>query len=395
MITYDEQLNFAKLFGESLFYGASYPQRPAHVVRRIKFRFRAAFSAHVDHLDVPGADCMLMLAVFHIQLTSRHLLPTHKILLYISDLIFLLVTAHFTLLLYETFSGTVPPRVLQAAVAVAQIELALGDFVLVWRVWVVWSRDWRVVVLPALTLLAGLAVGLASAVEAVSYNALSKILPVPGVIMAVINNGLCTILIVARLAYLDALINGHLAFGAGRDKTYRGVILMMVESGAVLTIVNVISLVLERLRHPGLHVVLNILVPLASIVPTSIIVLSYLKLSPGDTVMETITVRFASRFEDSAVGAGRPRDQRRRGPDLAELTVISSRGSTCASDVSSVRFSVDMDAEKGFGTTCASDASSLSATAQKLSPCEVPSRWAYRSSASCSTMVQVPEEPDC
>ncbi|TFK78471.1 hypothetical protein K466DRAFT_77202 [Polyporus arcularius HHB13444] len=287
MITYDEQLNFAKLFGETLFY---------------------------------GADCMLMLAVFHIQLTSRHLLPTHKILLYISDLIFLLVTAHFTLLLYETFSGTVPPRVLQAAVAVAQIELALGDFVLVWRVWVVWGRDWRVVVLPALTLLAGLAVGLASAVEAVSYNALSKILPVPGVIMAVINNGLCTMLIVARLAYLDALINGHLAFGAGRDKTYRGVILMMVESGAVLTIVNVISLVLERLRHPGLHVILNILVPLASIVPTSIIVLSHLKLSPGDTVMETITVRFASRFEDSAVGAGRPREQRRRGPDLAELT---------------------------------------------------------------------------
>ncbi len=244
------------------------------------------------------------------------------------------------------------------------------------------------------------------------------------------------------LSYLDALINGHLAFGAGRDKTYRGVILMMVESGAVLTIVNVssnnitavsglseaclcvkvISLVLERLRHPGLHVILNILVPLAvrlcnspyprvrlmtdastrhhldtpqSIVPTSIIVLSHLKLSPGDTVMETITVRFASRFEDSAVGAGRPRDQRRRGPDPAELTVISSRGSTCASDVSSVRFSVDMDAEKGFGTTCASDVSSLSARAQKLGPCEVPSRWAYRSSASCSTMVQVPEEPDC
>ena len=27
---------------------------------------------------------------------------------------------------------------------------------LVWRVWVVWSRDWRVIVLPILTLLAGL-----------------------------------------------------------------------------------------------------------------------------------------------------------------------------------------------------------------------------------------------
>ncbi|KAI0703680.1 hypothetical protein C8T65DRAFT_654746 [Cerioporus squamosus] len=365
MITYDEQLNFAKLFGESLFY---------------------------------GADCMLMLAVLHIQLTSRHLLPTHKILLYIADLIFLLVTAHFTLLLYEVFSGTIPPHVLQAAVAVAQVELALGDFVLIWRVWVVWSRDWRVVALPVLTLFAGLAVGLASAVEAVSINALSKILPVPGVIMGVINNGLCTVLIVARLAYLDRLINGHLAFGAGRDKTYRGVILMMVESGAVLTIVNIISLVLERLRHPGLHVMLNILVPLASIVPTSIIVLSHLNLSPGDTVIETLTVRFASRFEDSAIGRGRGYDtQRRRRPNPGELAMTSSRGSTCASDMSSVRFSVDMDVEKGFDTTCASvsDASSLSAGVRKLGSCELPPRWVYRSTASCSTMVQVPEEPGC
>ncbi|RPD61352.1 hypothetical protein L227DRAFT_574423 [Lentinus tigrinus ALCF2SS1-6] len=364
MISYEQQFDFAKLFGESLFY---------------------------------GADCTLMLAVLHIQLTSRHLLPTHKVLLYISDLIFLLVTAHFTFLLYEIFSGTVPPRVLQAAVATAQIELALGDFVLVWRVWVVWSRDWRIVILPILTLVASLVVGLASAIEADSYNALSKILPVPGVIMAVINNSLCTILIVSRLAYLDRLINGHLAFGAGRDKTYRGVILMMVESGAVLTIVNIISLVLERMRHPGLHVVLNILVPLASIVPTSIIVLSHLKLSPGDTVMDTITVRFASRFEDSAVGAGRLRGhvrQRQRGQGPRELTTISSRDSACPSDVSSVKFSVDMDVEKGFGATCASDASSVNGEVNKLSPGELPSRWVSRSSASCSTMVQVHEEPE-
>ena len=117
-----------------------------------------------------------------------------------------------------------------------------------------------------------------------------------------------------------------------------------------------------------------------SIVPTSIIVLSHLKLSPGDTVMDTIvTVRFASRFEDSAVGAGRLRAQRRRGEDPRELTSVSSRVSACTSDMSSVRFSVEMDIEKGLelGTTYVSDASSVgrdSEKVNKLSPCEFPSR---------------------
>ena len=36
---------------------------------------------------------------------------------------FLLTTTHMTLLLYECFTGTVPPRVLQAAVAVAQFQV--------------------------------------------------------------------------------------------------------------------------------------------------------------------------------------------------------------------------------------------------------------------------------
>ncbi|KAI0800258.1 hypothetical protein C8Q74DRAFT_1444207 [Fomes fomentarius] len=272
-ITYEQQLDFAKVFGESLFY---------------------------------GADCVLMIAVLHIQLTSQRLMPTHKFMLALADLMFILTTIHICLLLYETFTATIPPRILQTAVAVAQVELAIGDLVLIWRVWVVWNRSIRIVILPALALIAGLGVGLAWAAEAVPYNDLSRFLPVPSVILSIVNTSMCTALIVGRVAYLDYLANRYkLRSGSGRDHTYRSVILMLIESGAVLTCAHLISLTLARLKHPGLHVMLNILIPLSNIVPTAIIVLSHFKLALGDTMNETTgSMRFATRVEESTLAHG-------------------------------------------------------------------------------------------
>ncbi|KAI0800255.1 hypothetical protein C8Q74DRAFT_400794 [Fomes fomentarius] len=232
-------------------------------------------------------------------------MPTHKFMLALADLMFILTTIHICLLLYETFTATIPPRILQTAVAVAQVELAIGDLVLIWRVWVVWNRSIRIVILPALALIAGLGVGLAYAAEAVSYNNLSRILPVPSVILSLANTSICTALIAGRVAYFGYLANRYkLQSGSGRDHTYRGVILMIIESGAVLTCAHLISLTLARLKHPGLHVMLNILVPLANIVPTAIIVLSHAKLALGDTMNETMaSIHFATRVEDSTLGS--------------------------------------------------------------------------------------------
>ncbi|KAI0654394.1 hypothetical protein C8Q70DRAFT_1058489 [Cubamyces menziesii] len=196
---------------------------------------------------------------------------------------FMLTTSHMALALYECLIGEIPARALQAAVTIAQFQLLL------------------------VVLIAGFVVGILSAAEAVSYSELSKVLPVPTVILAVVNTTLCASLIAGRLAYLDHLINGHLAFRSGHHRAYRGLILLLVESGAVLTFANINSLVLEQLNHPGLHVMPDISAPLANIVPTSIIVLSHFHLVPGDTanktrqqLTETVTVRFATHLEDSA-----------------------------------------------------------------------------------------------
>ncbi|KAI0763026.1 hypothetical protein BD413DRAFT_616487 [Trametes elegans] len=58
-------------------------------------------------------------------------------------------------------------------------------------------------------------------------------------------------------------MNGHLAFRAGQSHACRGFIILLVESGAVLTAANIVALVLERLKHSGLHAILDISTPLA------------------------------------------------------------------------------------------------------------------------------------
>ncbi|KAM5530273.1 hypothetical protein V8D89_016052 [Ganoderma adspersum] len=222
------------------------------------------------------------------------------VLLVIADIMFLLGSTHLGLLMYELFTGSIPTPILQAAVTIAHFQNAFSDIVLIWRVWVVWNRNLRSIILPVLMLITRFALGMMNAAGSISYNELAKIVPIPTVVLAVGNTTLCTALIAGRLAYLDHLINGHLQFGtAKRFHSYRGAILMVVESGAVLATANIIAMVLLILQHPGLHVMLNITTQLTAIVPTTIVVLSYLQLTPGDTADQTASVHFASDPEHS------------------------------------------------------------------------------------------------
>ena len=139
MITYQQQLTYAKVFGESIFYGPSPASRPSvnviserlmtgtcHFYRcRLRARAHGALHSNVSLIS--------LLPQLHASLTfnngcrtSRRLLFSHKVLLYVADVMFLLTSAHIALLLYETLTGTVPPRVLQAAVAVAQFQARSG-----------------------------------------------------------------------------------------------------------------------------------------------------------------------------------------------------------------------------------------------------------------------------
>ena len=98
--------------------------------------------------------------------------------------------------------------------------MAFGDIVLIWRVWIVWNRSFRSIVLPSMVLIASFSelhihlcyrlnlhtifqvLGMMNAASSISYNDLAKILPIPTVILAVGNTALCTALIAGRLAYV-------------------------------------------------------------------------------------------------------------------------------------------------------------------------------------------------
>ena len=88
-----------------------------------------------------------------------------------------------------------------------------------------------------------------------------------------------------------------------------------------------------------------------NIVPTSIIVLSHLKMTPGDTANETVTVHFATRVEDSAFGT-------RKGRGRVTTTTRTSL------DTQGAEVDADADLEKGCSVAVTPTMTSASAVTE-------------------------------
>lgn len=243
-----------------------------------------------------------MLAVLYILFTARDLLISHKILFLISITTFLLATVHIVLALITDIQVTPSIHYTQAEVAIAQFEGLLGDSVIIWRVWVVWKRSLYVVALPIAATIAAFVVGILSAASLTSGTTLREVLPVPTGSLAIVNTALCTGLIAGRLVYLEWRMNQLMGSRSYTSVSYRKVILVVLESGAVLVTSNIIAMILEKLGNPGEHVVLNILSPLLGIAPTLIVVLAHLDIVIGnhanERYAESISISFAGRTID-------------------------------------------------------------------------------------------------
>ncbi|OBZ73827.1 hypothetical protein A0H81_06048 [Grifola frondosa] len=220
---------------------------------------------------VYGFYCVVMAAVLYIVLTARHLLPSHKGLFLVA---FIIVK--------------VPISNTQASVAIAQFLGLLGDSILIWRVWIVWNKKILIIVFPVLATVAAFVIGIISAAVITSVNSLNRLLPVPTGALAV-NSILCS-----YLEWRMAQISESTRFRTGRS--YGKVILLVIESGAILASANIIALVLEKMENPGLHVILDILAPLLGLVPTLIVVLSHIDLALGNHANERCTRTVTSSF---------------------------------------------------------------------------------------------------
>jgi len=152
----------------------------------------------------------------------------------------------------------------------------LGDIVFIWRVWVVWGHNYWIAIGPFVTM--SIAAGFIFSTA--RHNDATSFLLVASVAMMVANTAICTLLIAGRIWYarhqVRRISGGGTAY-AGFSKT----VILFIETGALITASQVTSLILNLVNSPGLHILLDMQMPLIGILPTLIIVIVHFELVGG------------------------------------------------------------------------------------------------------------------
>ncbi|KAF5382204.1 hypothetical protein D9615_004387 [Tricholomella constricta] len=275
-----------------------------------------------------GVYAVLVLLVCWILKTRHRGMPTmHKILFGASITMWFIAAAHLALLIQEASIGVFPTRrVGQAIILLSVFQFVIGDLILIWRVWVIWNRNYWIAAGPfsLMVTAASFTCRMASAPE--THNFFFITAPV---VLIVANTSICTFLIAGRVWYMRYRLKklADSAMVSYSHHSVRGAIGLLVESGALYATCQLISLILHYVGSNGLSVMLNLEIPLIGILPTLIIVLVHFKMVPGtDHRMShsgdaaTMNFRSASNVTLDTIVSG-------------ELTVISSNTSSKAIQV--------------------------------------------------------------
>ncbi|RDB27754.1 hypothetical protein Hypma_003201 [Hypsizygus marmoreus] len=228
-----------------------------------------------------GVYAVLVSLVIWILITSYHSMSTmHKVLFGSSITMFFIAAAHLALLIQEASVGVFPsPPVGKAIIILSVFQFVTGDLVLLWRVWVIWGRNYFVAAGPFVTIIiaAGFTINLAARP---TINNFFHTVPV---VLIVANTCICTLLIAGRVWYmqycLKKIANCHAVLCP--ENTYKGAVALIIESGALYAACQLISLALHYVGSNGLSVMLNLEMPLIGILPTLIIVLVHFNMVPG------------------------------------------------------------------------------------------------------------------
>ncbi|KAI0258217.1 hypothetical protein BC834DRAFT_831142 [Gloeopeniophorella convolvens] len=212
-----------------------------------------------------------------------------------SVFLYLLCTAHFGLEFnhfYKVLATTGvsgfanETNVLVGADILISIADFVGEMILIYRCWLLWSRNYWIIVVPILSAIAGV-VCIAETVHLLlSVNPSSPIVPsslVPlglaGWTLPLCTNVIVTGLIAIRIWYLSPASNRdlrgvHLSSGAGRAAFD-----IIIESGALYLVVQLIFVVLFAIHHPAQGILAVVAVQIYGIAPTLILIRVALGLS--------------------------------------------------------------------------------------------------------------------
>jgi len=245
----------------------------------------------------------VLIAVVVWILTSSHrkVRGVQKNLFRVSLGMWVLVTAHLGLEMQQVTRGDdAPVYNLQAQAAIIAVLIAIGDSILIWRVWVVWGRNYWIAVPSFFMAMVTLALSMAGTanITNISWAFLVPKFSKAVSCMIVANTVISTTLIVARVLYIQHSTRG--ISSRPHRGPYTGAMLLMAESGAVWTLCQILSLVLGQIHNAGVSTVLDLQVPLIGIMPTTILLLVHFDLVPGSHVKDEYMSTMKSGFQTAS-----------------------------------------------------------------------------------------------
>lgn len=213
----------------------------------------------------------------------------------ISILLYLSCSIHFALEFYHFYDVLSTAGVKNFAnetneLVGADLLISLTDFfgevILIYRCWLVWSKNYWIIVLPSLTAIAGPAcvievLHLLSQIDPTSPMAPPSLVPLglAGFVLPLCANVMVTTLIAVRIWYLSP----HRARDSRGARfpmdTSRPAIGIVVESGMAYLAVQLVFVVLFAIRHPAQGIVAVIAVQIYGIAPSLIVIRVALGLS--------------------------------------------------------------------------------------------------------------------
>ncbi|KAI0248136.1 hypothetical protein BJV78DRAFT_1396585 [Lactifluus subvellereus] len=207
---------------------------------------------------------------------------------------FALEFSHFYTVLATTgvsgFAGET--RVLMGADFLISVIDFTGQLILIYRCWLLWSKNYWIIILPFLTSLSGLGcfsqvLRLLIHIDPTSPSPPRSLVPLvlAGLALPLCTNVFVTGLIAGRIWYLSPRNARDLRGEHFRVGTGRAAIDIVIESGAIYLAVQLVLLILAAIGHPAQGIVAVIAVQIYGIAPTLIIIRVALGLSSTPSVV--------------------------------------------------------------------------------------------------------------
>jgi len=231
---------------------------------------------------------LFALSIYLMFYGPRRRIGVNKPIFFISGILYLSCSTHFALEFshfYQVLTATGVPGFANETNALigADLLIAITDFVgeliLIYRCWLLWSRNYWIIILPCLISTASLACISAVLYLLLRINPNSPIAPpslVPlglaGFSLPLGTNVIVTTLIATRIWYLSPRKARNMPSAQFPTGTGQAAIDIVVESGMLYLAVQLIFVVLFAIRHPAQGIVGVIAVQIYGIAPTLILI---------------------------------------------------------------------------------------------------------------------------